>query len=503
MEPSTRGSAGGLRRQEAVEAAPVHRRDALTWWSAGAGVLAAVALVAVTSRALGDDSWITLSYARSLAEHGHWGLLPGRTANTATSPLNVWLLAAGLAMSGRPAVAVGVALAVALALVGWWAAGLARILRVSPALPFVLLGLLVTSPLLVSTVGMETYLGAAVVVGLARSAVSDRWVAVGVLTGVAVLVRPDLAVPAVVLVGLLAPAARWVAAGALAALVALPWHVWSWFELGGFLPDTFAFKTVRGPGPRFDMATSVVTYYGDRMPGTTAITALLVLGGATCAGCHARIRSSTDRVVVAAMGAGAAHWAALWALGAYPQPWYFGPLVIGAALAVSVSVAALAGRRLISVGVPVVVYCLVAGVSAGAGGLPWATASMNSNWAHPAEYARIGSELRPLVGTRTVASPGEIGELAYFCRCAILDQFSDRALARPLLVARHEQAGWMVGKVLTLNSWNRPETPPPRIDDRLVFLTDPDQPLPPSTLRWWWTDPPSVSTPFRLALVRG
>src|SRR5262245_66323254 len=40
-----------------------------------------------------DDAFITLSYARSLVTSGTWGFYPGHVSNTATSPLNVMLLA--------------------------------------------------------------------------------------------------------------------------------------------------------------------------------------------------------------------------------------------------------------------------------------------------------------------------------------------------------------------------------------------------------------------------
>ena len=41
-----------------------------------------------------DDTFITLSYARNLALHGHWGLIELGTSNTATSPLSVLVLGA-------------------------------------------------------------------------------------------------------------------------------------------------------------------------------------------------------------------------------------------------------------------------------------------------------------------------------------------------------------------------------------------------------------------------
>lgn len=457
-------------------------------------------MISLTRSAMGDDSWITLDYARSLAENGHWGLLPDRTANTATSPLNVWLLAAGLLATGRPVLAVGAVLVTAFGAIGFWGAEIAHRVGASRGLPYLLVGLLATSPLLVSTVGMETYLGAAVLIGLASYAVANRWVPVGVLAGVAVLARPDLAVPAGVVLSVLLTAHRWRAA-VLAAAVALPWHLWSWFVLGGLVPDTFAFKTVKASGQRLDMATSIVTYYWVRMPITTVVTAILVLGGMACAAwwtVGGRATSRRGRTAITAVIAGTAHWVALEVIGAYPQGWYFGPLVVGSALAIAVTAASTARSARPIVGA----YCMVALLTAGVGGVPWGAASMNSNWAHPSEYARIGTEVGTVVGSATVASPGEIGELAYFCRCAIVDQFSDSALAWRLVEARRDQAGTLTHKALTLNSWNRdPGLLPPLPDYRLVFLQEPAQALPPRTIRWWWIDPPSIPSPYRLALI--
>ncbi len=155
-------------------------------------------LFLLAHRGMPDDSYITLDYARNLALHGHWGLTPFRDSNTATSPLNVWLLAAGiLATGGRPVVAAGLVLVLSTALAGGWSAGLADALgRRRSVVVGLVVGLLVTSPIFASVVGMESFLGAALMVGVARYAAQRRAVAAGVVTGLAVLCRPDLAVPA-------------------------------------------------------------------------------------------------------------------------------------------------------------------------------------------------------------------------------------------------------------------------------------------------------------------
>jgi hypothetical protein len=88
--------------------------------------------------------------------------------------LQAWLLAAGVFLVGHPVVVVGVVLCGCLAVTGWWADQLARDLGASRVLAYVLVALLASSPLLVSTVGLETYLGAAVVLGVAPSANGAR-----------------------------------------------------------------------------------------------------------------------------------------------------------------------------------------------------------------------------------------------------------------------------------------------------------------------------------------
>ncbi|MGI8612479.1 MAG: hypothetical protein ACR2KL_00795, partial [Nocardioidaceae bacterium] len=70
--------------------------------------LGAAAIFWVIHTALVDDAYITLSYARTLAFHGQWGMMPGYQANTATSPLNVLLLGGATLVVRDAVVAAGV-----------------------------------------------------------------------------------------------------------------------------------------------------------------------------------------------------------------------------------------------------------------------------------------------------------------------------------------------------------------------------------------------------------
>ena len=46
---------------------------------------------------------------------------------------------------------------------------------------------------------------------------------------------------------------------------------------------------------------------------------------------------------------------------------------------------------------------------------------------------------------------GEIGTLAYFCDCALVELFSDRGYVMPLIEARIDKASWLTRSIYRLN----------------------------------------------------
>ena len=329
-------------------------------WAPGAvfGALAGAVLFLLAHRGMPDDSYITLDYARNLALHGHWGLTEFRDSNTATSPLNVWLLAAGILVTGgRPVVAAGLVLVLSTALAGGWAAGLAHVLgRRRSVVAGLVVGLLVTSPIFASVVGMESFLGAALMVGVARYAAQRRAVAAGVVTGLAVLCRPDLAVPAAVVLAVLflgaAPRAprRMFLSWGVAAVVVLPWHVWSWFVLGGFVPDTLVIKT-GGAFPNGEVFGNGPAFFFERWPVAMVLIAAVVVAGlgALVASALAWARGSgrlADRVVVACGVAGLAHYAVYAWMGVSSYLWYYAPSLGLVTVCAALGAAELSGRRI-------------------------------------------------------------------------------------------------------------------------------------------------------------
>jgi hypothetical protein len=434
-----------------------------------AGIAAALAFLLV-HRSLVDDAYITMTYARNLAFDLHWGLIPGETANSATSPLNVLLLAAITLVVRSPVVAVGVLLVASIVLAARWLASLSEQLSLSRATPWIGIALLLPSPLLLSTVGLESFLAAALFIGLLRYGSAGMPVAFGVVAGLAVLARPDLGVVVVVTALGFAPVRRKLLRAVVAALgVAVPWHLLSWFALGSAVPDTLLVKIGQGTWAGYGFATGPLMYL-HAFPVPTALSFLPVVVGGIALVVLGSLppgrRGAVQRVAVVSALAAFAHYAVYGFLATPPYHWYYVPSIVGMSIcaALVVGQVLVGGSRAASywVAAAPAVLALAMVVTDVLHGSPWHRSAINSNWASTGEYAQIGRELLPLVGTSGVESPGEIGTLAYYCRCAIVDAFSDRGRMIDLIEARAARSGPMARALIALNYLHLDRGDPPR-----------------------------------------
>lgn len=229
------------------------------------GLLAALSIViyvvvSAPSNGLGfplDDAWIHQTYARNLALRGEWAFNPGETSAGATSPLWVVVLAPGYLLGAAPYVWT--------LLLGWlalWGIGLFGAAGIAALLPkfakwsaWVGVMLVVEFHLVwAAASGMETALFAAVclavmVVSLAPRMKNRYWLA-GLLSGGAVLLRPEgstLLVPILLIIAISRDEQKekiralfQLAAGFL--VIFLPYLLFNWSVSGSFWPNTFYAK---------------------------------------------------------------------------------------------------------------------------------------------------------------------------------------------------------------------------------------------------------------------
>ncbi|GAA4855045.1 hypothetical protein GCM10023201_56450 [Actinomycetospora corticicola] len=449
---------GGVLRRS-VDAGTSGRRAHLVGAALG-GALGAVVWW-IMHDALGDDALISVAYARTLAESGTWGVFPGITANTQTSPLNVWLLAGGMWLLPRPIVVVGLLLVVCLAVLGWLLVDLVRRAGARDGAGWLAVAVVGTSPVLASTVGLEAYLGATVLVAVCLAASGGRVVLTGLGVGLAVLTRPDLAVPAGVLALALVLVARrrvvtLAAAALVAAAVALPWHVWSWFALGDAVPDTTWVRTGDRSGSTI---LGSVPGWIEAFPAAgigSVLPVAVALGAAVLAVIHrARAWARTALLLVAA---GWAHLGAMETIHAQGAGWYYAPVVACSAAAAALAIGALAPRRTPELLTGAVVVAAL-GATLVAGPVPWRSAPLVANMALTSEYAQIGQELSGLTGGRPVQGPGELGALAFHSTVPVLDFLSEPARTDAVMARRAAEGGLRTTLMRWSTEHRRPSTP--------------------------------------------
>jgi hypothetical protein len=408
---------------------------------AAAGVLAFF----LVRGSLIDDTYITLCYARNLAFHGQWALVTGHPANTATSPLHVLLLALATFVTRNPIVGLGLVFAGSCAAFTVALDELFRRLGLRRAGALCTALLVVANPLLLSTVGMEVMLVLLIAVATLLAALAARPVVAGVLCAAMVLTRPDAVVISLVLV-LAIPAVRrrWALAVAVAVLAALPWYLFSWIGLGAVLPDSLVIKMMEHAWHGAVFGTGMYLYFQHWPAAITISLAAAVLGLCWAVPALARRDAAAPwRRPLLALGlAAVAHFAALALAAPEPFHWYYGPSV-GLATVMFGGLCSRPRAVAIRAGLSAALLCcFAAGLAFDlAWGMPWRVAPVATNWATSAEYMKIGEQLGPALKGAAVRSPGEVGELAYFCNCDIVDAFADRGTFMRQLAAWERRGG--------------------------------------------------------------
>ncbi|KGI80298.1 hypothetical protein IL38_17705 [Actinopolyspora erythraea] len=446
----------------------------------GAALLAGLVFMLVRG-GLTDDAYITIDFARNLAFHGHWGMIEQEFSNTATSPLNVLALAALTFLLRQPVLALGALFVLANAVL---AVALHRSARHSGFSRLtVILGtlLVLTNPFLLSSVGLEMTLASALLGLLLLGATTHNRVLFGVAAGLLALTRLDLGIFVVVLL-LGRPALwrrfwRWLVP---ACLVSLPWFGFSWFAFGSAVPDTLVLKQMQEAWGSWDFGNGLRLYYEVYPTATTAALVTAALGVlALPVWLVTRLLRNTAAHKLhpwALMGVGGiAHFYAYTTLGVPPYHWYYVPSMLGLTMflaGVIGATAAVAARHRRRIPMLAATVAVVLGTAVFANqarvavetGTPWQRATITTNWATPSDYARIGNLLEEEIGDATVRSPGEIGTLAYFCECSIVDGLSDRGILTPDINERIAEAGPVTATLLRANYRNFTPVEPREVD---------------------------------------
>ncbi|MGL4305263.1 MAG: hypothetical protein ACRCSF_03835 [Mycobacteriaceae bacterium] len=386
-----------------------------------------------------DDTYITLSYAYNLAEYHQWALVQGMEANSATSPFNVLALSVLTVLLRDPVVACGAVYVLSMVLFAYAVRHIGLQLSLPNWAAPAMVVLIAVNPLMISSIGLEAMLGSAALAWLVvamqwsinrlQAGSSSRlWVA-GAVLGLCILIRLDLVIIALSIIFVIGFRAKTSCTQviAAAAAVALPWFLWSWWNLGSALPDTLLLKSDEHSWDRWNFANGLGFYLAHATAQTLASCLLpaLALG---VGGIFLVKRQYAVPELSAWMFGAVLHFVAYCALGVPPYHWYYAPITVAGTV---FAVAVIAQQRgvLLQWG-----WGLLAVVTASGlivyfvPGLPRNFAPISTNHASSDQYEQIGHELSKVTGGYATQTAGEIGALAYFCRCTVVDGFSDRGI---------------------------------------------------------------------------
>ncbi len=201
---------------------------------------------------------------------------------------------------------------------------LARQVTGSEGYGWLAVGALVFNPLLISTVGLEGIVWTAFFVLALYFYQLQRWDWLAVALGFLTLTRPEGILFFLVFFLFTPDKKTKIKLAAVYLLCIAPWYLFSWIQLGSFLPDTFFIKTEQATWYQWDFFNGMTSLYYVVYPLETVLSfvflplAILLF--------HRKLRQVTVLVIIGL--AGLIHFAAYSFLQVPPFHWYYVPEVI-------------------------------------------------------------------------------------------------------------------------------------------------------------------------------
>jgi arabinofuranosyltransferase len=320
----------------------IQRFSTPIWVAVGLLALALAIWLLVMNEFRLDDSFITYRYARNVASGLGLVYNQGDSVLSTTAPLYAILLAL-FSFIIRDFHTLGSLIGVvSIGLGGFFLYRLAALRMPNDLALWAGLIYVLSSPLWLS-LGMETPLWVMLVLAAVWLAQTDRWPQSGLLIGLAILTRPDAALPGLLL-GLIAlgttvnrinTCRRWwlplIGYGILAAVPVLLFALWAWAIYGSPFPVTLSAKSAQAVLGITGLGYDVTYWDGLRLilrslmmqsPLYIALALLVVFG----------LAGKLTTPVAFILAWGVLHLVAYIILGVAPYRWYYVPLVPGAVL---------------------------------------------------------------------------------------------------------------------------------------------------------------------------
>lgn len=378
--------------------------------------------------ALIDDTFITLTYSRNILAHGVWGLLNNQITNTATSPLNVLQLTIlGLIFGDSPRITlIATFIQICISLV--FLEKISKLLFMKTVYGRLSAILLVLNPLLISTIGLESYLYITLIILCLHAYLVSRWKSLAILLGLLTITRPD-GILFLFIFLIFLPNRKLIFLFLVTYVLSiLPWFIFSWFYLGSFIPDTFFIKSAQSSWENYSFVNGEFLYF-NRYPFETIVSFSSILSLFFLF--IRKIRQSVFIKLLLLLIV--THYLGYSVIHVPPYRWYYAPEIALLTLLAVFSFGLISPNYWKKYLYPDSIlwgYTLFCTLSMGflisKSNGSFLEMPIHTNWATQAQYKELGMWLKERCGYDVIQLQGEIGTIEYYSDCFLIDPFSDR-----------------------------------------------------------------------------
>ena len=419
------------------------------------------------SNAIIDDAYITLNYVRVIISSGTWGFFPGYVTNTATSPLNILLMTAmGLIVGPTIKSSIWIAV-IGLFVMTITLTRISKVLFHTEKFGYLASLAFVFNPLLISTIGLESILFAALFVGAIYFYLVKKWHWLSFVLGLLTITRAEGILFFIVFLIFIPSWKLKIRFAGIFLLSITPWYLFSWFYLGSFIPDTFFIKTAKASWYEWQFFNGLLLYYR-RYPSETILSFAFI--PLILFGFDKEVRKKAAFPIVFFLGS--IHFIGYSVLKVPPFHWYYIPQVTAIILLGFIGLGTayqkyppLSRQKKILQGV-VLFYFLLPSLGMfnilAQDKFEVKEMPIHTNVASHEKYKEIGLWLNEQNFDESIILSGELGTLAYYCNCYLLDVFSNREWVKVMIDEFNSREGieTLFYKLNFLFYKNNPEFPP-------------------------------------------
>ena len=383
--------------------------------------------------ALVDDSFIVLRYVKTILQSGTWGMLPGYTANTATSPLNVLLLVLITFLVKSEIYAVVILCTVCLCIAMAMLSSISRKFFSNELYGLLAVTAVIFNPFIVSTMGLEAILFLTIFIISFYCFISMKWLLLALSLGLLTITRADgILIFGIYLVFVPAGKNRWSTVFVYLLSIA-PWYLFSWICLGSLLPDTLFIKLWQKEWWGLNFFNGL-SHYLTKYPVETVLSFCFL--PLVFISFFAKNVFKKQYFILGLIGI--LHFICYSLLHVPPYHWYYSIEIVVVIILGSFSVGLFCEKALLShssrnvIRWILIILFLIPPVGSFylsfKDNFCFKEMPIHTNWATREQYETVALWLNKFHKGASILQQGEIGTLAFYSDCFLFNEFSDRRI---------------------------------------------------------------------------